>query len=81
MLWMLITPKAVVTPQPARNAAMRSPTVPRGSDNAVSDPAVHQATVRLRRVTTGSNDGAGIGAPTIAEIAAAAAQVSAVILP
>lgn len=81
MLWMLITPKAVVTPQFARNAAMRSPTVPRSSDNTIPEPVVHQATVRLRRATTGSSRGSGIGAPTIAEIAAAAAQVSAVILP
>src|SRR5215475_14122875 len=32
MLWMLITPKAVVTPQFERNVAIRSPTVPRTSD-------------------------------------------------
>src|SRR5690349_5918174 len=32
MLWMLITPNAVVTPQLERNVAMRSPTVLRASD-------------------------------------------------
>src|SRR5437764_8076857 len=32
ILWMLITPKAVVTLQLSRNALTRSPTVPRGSD-------------------------------------------------
>lgn len=49
--------------------------------DAILETVLHQAIVRLRRDTAGSSGGAGMGAPIIAEIEAAAAQVSAVILP
>jgi hypothetical protein len=93
MLWMLITPNAVATPQAPRNVAMRSPTVVRGSDMVGlsagdierdllgPEEVLHQAKVRLRRDPAGSGAASGTDAPIIAEMEAAAAQVSAVILP